>query len=89
MMVEPPGEPVAMRNSPRLPSLLVRNISVGAIELRGRLLAATRLAIGAPVLSVGAAEKSVNWLFSRKPPRVMWKAPKADSTVVVIDTTLP
>ena len=89
MMVAPPGEPVAMRNSPRVPSAAVRNSSVGAIELRGRLPAATRLAMGAPVESVGEAEKSVSWLFSRKPPRVMWKAPKPDSMVVVIDTTLP
>jgi L-aminopeptidase/D-esterase-like protein len=76
MMVAPPGEPVARRNShARRP--LAANTSVGAIELRGRLPAATRLAIGAPLASVGAAEKSVNWLFSRKPPRVMWKAPEA------------
>ena len=89
MMVAPPGEPVAMRNSPRAPVLSLRNTSVGAIELRGRLPAATRLAMGSPPASVGAAEKSVSWLFSRKPPRVMWKAPKPLSMVVVNDTTLP
>src|SRR6478735_6656804 len=50
MMVEPPGEPVAIANSPTLPSAALRNTRVGAIELPGRLLACTRLATGVPEL---------------------------------------
>ena len=83
MIVAPPGEPVPMTNSPRALPLPLRNTSVGAIELRGRLPAATRLAIRLPLASVGAGEKSVSWLFSRK-PRVMWNEPMPDSTVVVM-----
>ena len=41
------------------------------------------------MLGVGVAEKSVSWLLSRKPPRVMWNEPKPPSTVVVKDTALP
>ena len=37
---------------------------------------------------MGAKAKSVNWLFSTKPPTVR-PEPNTDSTVVVIDTTLP
>ena len=38
--------------------------------------------------SVGVAEKSVSWLFSRN-PLVMWNEPMLDSTVVVALSTLP
>ena len=85
MMVPPPGEPVAMRKSPGAVPL---NTRVGAMVLRGRLPGATRLATGVPELSAGWAEKSVSWLVSRKPP-TMWKEPMLDSTVEVMDSTLP
>ena len=88
MMVAPPGEPVPMTNSPRALSLPLRNTSVGAIELRGRLPASSLLAIGLPCASVGLASKSVSWLFRMK-PCVKWNEPMPDSTVVVMDTTLP
>jgi hypothetical protein len=39
-------------------------------------------------VSEGANEKSVNWLFSRKPPANN-PEPKAPSIVVVIETALP
>ena len=57
MIAPPPGEPVAITKSPGLSPL---NTSVGAMVLRGRLLGATRLAIGVPAESTGAAEKSVS-----------------------------
>ncbi|SLA03969.1 Uncharacterised protein [Mycobacteroides abscessus subsp. abscessus] len=61
---------------------------VGAIDDRGRLPGETRLARSAPESSRGSAEKSVSWLLRMK-PSTMWKLPNADSTVVVIDATLP
>ena len=85
MMVPPPGEPVAITKSPGSVPL---NTRVGAMVLRGRLPGATRLAMGTPAPSAGWAEKSVSWLASRKPP-TMWNEPMLDSTVEVIDTTLP
>ncbi|MPN38173.1 hypothetical protein SDC9_185697 [bioreactor metagenome] len=85
MMAPPPGDPVAITSSPGLSPL---NTSVGAMVLRGRLPGATRLAMGVPLASTGAAEKSVSWLVSRK-PSTMWNEPMLDSTVVVIDTALP
>ena len=85
MMVPPPGEPVAITNSPGPVPLKTR---VGAMVLRGRLPGATRLATGTPAASAGCTEKSVSWLVSRKPP-TMWYEPMLDSTVEVIDTTLP
>ena len=87
MMVAPPGEPVPIRKSPIEPSSAILNTSVGAIELRGRLLAWMRLAIG-PLESLASTEKSVSWLFSRK-PRVKWNEPMPLSIVVVMTTTLP
>ena len=87
-IVPPPAEPVAITKSPLLPSAAILNTIVGAIELRGRFFGATRLAISMPAASVGAAEKSVNWLFSRN-PLVMWNEPMLDSTVVVAVSTLP
>ena len=88
MIVPPPGEPVPITKSPLVPSAAILKTSVGAIELRGRLPGWTRFAIGAPVLSVGVAEKSVSWLLRMK-PRVMWYEPKPLSTVVVITSALP
>lgn len=87
-IVPPPGEPVAITKSPFEPSAATLNTMVGAIELRGRLPGCTRFATSAPLLSVGEAEKSVNWLLSRK-PCVMWNEPMLDSTVVVALSTLP
>ena len=48
---------------------LPRKTIAGAIELRGRLLAATSLAPGLPVaaFTVGSKLKSVSSLFSKKP----------------------
>ncbi len=80
----PPGEPIASTSAP----LERSSTSVGDIELRGRLPGATLLAIGAPAASVGAAEKSVSWLFSRK-PRTIRRAPNAFSIELVIDTASP
>ena len=59
----PPGEPRAAR---KLPSAL--NTIVGAIDERGRLPGATALAICVPSSVAGRNEKSVSWLFRRKPP---------------------
>ena len=66
MMDAPPGEPVAIRKSPREPSAACLNTSVGAMELRGRFSAVMRLAIG-PLASDGSNEKSVSWLLSKNP----------------------
>ena len=60
---------------------------VGAIEERGRLPGSTRFATALPSFS-GAKEKSVSWLFRMKPPTI-WREPKAFSTDVVIESTLP
>src|SRR5262249_8312642 len=60
----------------------------GAIELRGRLFASTRLAMGVPSALLGAKEKSVSSLLSRK-PWVIWWLPIALSMVVVMDTAFP
>ncbi|OQB98669.1 MAG: hypothetical protein BWX79_03274 [Alphaproteobacteria bacterium ADurb.Bin100] len=87
MMVAPPGEPVPIRKSPIEPSSAILKTRVGAIELRGRLLACTRLAMG-PLLSAASTEKSVSWLLSRK-PLVMRYEPMPLSMVVVITSTLP
>src|SRR3954453_13322492 len=61
---------------------------VGTIDERGRLPAATALATGRPCASTGEKEESVSWLL-RKKPSTMRPVPKIDSTVVVIETTLP
>src|SRR3954471_11122381 len=61
---------------------------VGTIDERGRLPGATALATGRPWASTGEKEKSVSWLL-RKKPSTMRPVPKIDSTVVVIETTLP
>jgi hypothetical protein len=82
MMALPPGEPTT-RTGRRLRSKTI----VGAIELRGRLPASTRLATGLP-FSSGAKEKSVSWLLRRK-PRTIRREPKPSSIVVVIETALP
>ena len=50
--------------------------------------AATALATGAPLASVGAKEKSVSWLLRKKPAAIR-PEPKMDSTVVVMLTALP
>ena len=59
MIAAPPGEPVVMKISPRLPSALRLKTIVGAIELRGRLPGCNRLATARPS-TTGAALKSVN-----------------------------
>src|SRR5207248_8842199 len=79
----PPAEPIAPAN---LPSWVVR--IVGTIDERGRFPGATALAAGRPCASAGEKEKSVSWLFRKKPSTIR-PVPKMDSTVVVIDTTLP
>src|SRR4051794_41700429 len=61
---------------------------VGDIELRGRLNASTRFAVGLPS-SVGTKLKSVSSLLRRKPLFVMRRAPKPSSIVVVMATALP
>ena len=78
-MREPPGEPITSTSSPS-----ASNTMVGAIELRGRLPASTRLATGRPSSS-GAKEKSVSSLLSRKPPTIRCE-PKPASIVVVSAT---
>src|SRR5436190_22696707 len=60
----------------------------GAIDERGRLPGPTALAVGAPSRSFGVKEKSVSWLF-RKKPLVIRPEPKRLSTVVVIETAFP
>ena len=60
----------------------------GHMDERGRLPPATAFATGRPFASTGAKEKSVSWLF-RKKPSTMRPVPKIDSTVVVIQLTLP
>ena len=79
----PPGEPTAATNRP-----LRSSTTAGAMDERGRLPGATALAAGAPSFSVGEKEKSVSWLF-RKKPWTIRPEPKRLSTVVVIETTLP
>ena len=83
MICEPPGEPTVASSCPEALS----NTSVGAIELRGRLPGCTRFATGSPS-ACGTKEKSVSWLFSRK-PRTITRAPNTSSIVVVIDNALP
>ena len=78
----PPGDPVTMNRSPA-----GSKTSVGDMDERGRLLPATALATGLPPF-VGSREKSVSWLFSTK-PWTMTEFPKADSTVIVMETALP
>ena len=58
------------------------------MDERGRLPGATALATGAPAVSTGENEKSVSWLF-RKKPWTIRPEPKMLSTVVVMDTALP
>src|SRR5258708_4028308 len=73
-MIEwPPGEPITMASFP-----FSSNTMAGAIELRGRFFASTRLATGLPASS-GAQEKSVGSLF-KKNPRTICRLPKAAST---------
>src|SRR5438477_589841 len=74
-MIEwPPGEPITIVSFP-----FSSNTRVGAIELRGRFFASTRLATGLPSSS-GAQEKSVSSLL-RKNPRTIWRLPNAASTL--------
>ncbi len=61
---------------------------IGAMDERGRLRPCTALASGPPLSSAGRNEKSVSWLLRTNPPTVR-PDPNTDSTVVVIDTTLP
>ena len=82
MMALPPAEP---RASTSLPSR--SNTMVGAMALRGRLPGSMRLATGFPSCSA-TKEKSVSWLFRRKPRTICW-LPKAYSIEVVIATALP
>src|SRR3546814_17608218 len=82
MMRLPPGEPMAMTSRPSRPST-----RVGDIELRGRLLASTRLATGRPSAR-GAKEKSASSLFSMK-PRALRCEPKAPSVMAVKAPALP
>ena len=62
---------------------------------RGRLPGCTRLAMGRPWASAGRKEKSVSWLFSRKPPAKpvppsdIRRAPQAASIVVVNASARP
>ena len=82
-MIEwPPGEPITMVSFP-----FSSNTRVGAIELRGRFFASTRLATGLPSSS-GTQEKSVSSLL-RKNPRTIWRLPNAASTLAVSATALP
>ena len=83
MMRLPPGLPTAMSRAPVLPS----NTRNGAMELRGRLPGATRLATPMPS-STGWKLKSVSSLFNRNPRTITW-LPKKDSMVLVMDTALP
>src|SRR5512135_2683695 len=83
MICDPPGEPTAATNLPEDFS----NTRVGAIELRGRLPGCTRFATGNPS-DRGVNEKSVSWLFNRK-PRTITREPNTSSIVVVIDSALP
>ena len=57
------------------------------MELRGRLPGATRLATATPSTS-GRKEKSVSWLFKRKPPTIN-REPKLSSMLEVMATALP
>ncbi|MNT58123.1 hypothetical protein D3C72_1955410 [compost metagenome] len=84
MMALPPGEPTTPSRSP----VAALKMMVGAMELRGRLPACTLLAMGLPAASVAVNEKSVSWLFSKK-PRTICRLPKPFSMVVVMDTALP
>ena len=82
MIVEPPGDPKAATGSPR------RKIRVGAMELLGRLPAATSLAPGLKLsgspLNAGMRLKSVSSLFNKKPnPSTRSPVPQADSIVLV------
>ena len=61
---------------------------IGDIDERGRLPAATALAIGAPSAVVGEKEKSVSWLLRKKPAAIR-PEPKMLSTVVVMETAFP
>ena len=83
MISAPPGLPALAASRPS-----ASKTRVGAIDERGRLPGSTRLATGRPVASAGAKLKSLSSLFSRK-PRTIWRAPKASSMVVVIDTARP
>src|SRR6185503_911473 len=82
-MALPPAEPTA-------PAKLRRESSriAGVIEERGLLPGATALAAGRPCASRGRKLKSVIWLLRKKPSTIR-PEPNRDSTVVVIDTTLP
>src|SRR5512135_2347096 len=82
MICEPPGDPTVATSWPEALS----NTRVGAIELRGRLPGSTRLATGRPP-DCGTNEKSVSWLFSRK-PRTITRAPNT-SSIVVVASALP
>src|SRR5258708_40178009 len=61
---------------------------MGDIDERGFFPPCTLFTAACPFSSVGASEKSVSWLLRTKPPTVRFE-PNTDSTVVVIDTTLP
>jgi hypothetical protein len=82
MIALPPGDPTASSNAPS------RNTRVGDIEERGFLPGATALAMASPRSSTGRKLKSVSWLLRKKPATKRWD-PNSDSTVVVIETTLP
>ena len=82
MIALPPGEPTASRNAPS------SNTRVGDIDERGFFSGAGALAIGWPWASTARNEKSVSWLF-RKKPAAMRCEPKGASTVVVMETTSP
>ena len=66
MIDAPPGDPVPITKLPIEPAAALANTSVGDIELRGRVSGPARLAMD-PAASLGWKEKSVSWLFSRKP----------------------
>src|SRR5215213_5737409 len=82
-MAFPPAEPIA-------PAKRLSGVSriVGVMDERGRLPGATAFAAGRPSGSTGLNAKSVIWLLRKKPSTIR-PDPKIDSTVVVIDTTLP
>ena len=61
---------------------------MGDIDERGFFPPCALFTAARPFSSVGASEKSVSWLLRTKPPTVRFE-PNTDSTVVVIDTTLP
>ena len=89
MIMLPPADPITITSFP--PASITR---VGDIALRGRFRGWMRFATGLPS-RCGVNEKSVSWLFSKKPPTrprprfTIRRAPKASSMVVVMASAWP